>query len=123
MSLLSTSMTACTLLTETRTSDGRGGETVVWADGTAFTAAVWKMSDSAAEVGEAPAVVSTYAVIASGVTLHFHDVFRRESDDKTFRVTKEGSDTAPPSTASERLQSVQSNVEAEEWVIPAGGAG
>ena len=123
MSLLSAAMTACVRLVRTVERDGRGGSVITWTDtsGDEFNAAIWKKEDRTTETGEKPADVGTYAILASGVVLNFHDVIKRKSDDKTFRVTAEGTDSAPPASASGALGVVSCNVMAEEWEIPTGG--
>ncbi|MCR4671989.1 MAG: hypothetical protein K5637_01965 [Lachnospiraceae bacterium] len=115
MSLLSEAMTSCTLLTETRTADGYGGYTASWTDGDGFSAAIVLDSSGADSRAQAAAVVNKYTVTTSkAVTLSFHDVFRRESDEKIFRVISDGDDKHTPASAGLDMRQVQ----AEEWRIP-----
>jgi hypothetical protein len=48
--------------------------------------------------------------------LEYHDVFRRESDSKIFRVTSDGDDKHTPESAGLNMRQVT----AEEFVLPTG---
>jgi hypothetical protein len=51
------------------------------------------------------------------MVLQYHDVFRRLSDGKIFRVTSDGDDKFTPDTATLNMRQVT----AEEWEPPAYG--
>lgn len=105
------------LLTRERVSDGEGGLIETWGEGAAFTAAVTFDSTLSARVAEHDGVTSLYTVtVREGEPLKFHDVFKRASDGKVFRVTSDGEDVQTPSVASFAF----SQVTAEEWSLADG---
>lgn len=104
----------CTKLKETRVPDGEGGHTSEWEDGDSFIAAITFDSSLSARVAEHDGVTSLFTVtVREGEPLRFHDVFRRDSDLKTFRVTSDGEDKHTPSVASFQF----SQATAEEWSL------
>lgn len=115
MSLLSDAMETCTFLNKQVTPDGYGGYTTTWADGASFKAAIVFDTSIEARTAEAQGVTSRYTVTTPrSLTLEYHDVFRRDRDNKIFRVTSDGDDKyTPASTALDMRQ-----VTAEEWVLP-----
>lgn len=114
MSLLTDSMTRCVLLDKRHTPDGEGGYTIEWVDSVEFDAAIVFESSMEARIGAKSGVTSLYTVtVPDGVKLDYHDVFRRVSDGKIFRVTSDGDDKKTPPRASFRV----SQVTAEEWTI------
>lgn len=115
MSLLSEAMESCIMLDKTTEADGYGGRDVVWRDGAQFDAAIVFDSSIEARTAEAAGVKSLYTVTTSrAFMLDYHDVFRRERDNKIFRVTSDGDDSyTPASTALDMRQ-----VTAEEWRLP-----
>lgn len=117
MSLLSEAMTTCTMITKSVSSDGYGGYSTAWADGAEFNAAIVFDSSMQARQAAAEGVTSRYTVtIRRDVVLTFHDVFRRESDGKIFRVTSDGDDKFTPLSASLDMRQCT----AEEWKLPNG---
>lgn len=107
MSLLSEAMEKCTMLDKTTTSDGRGGYTTKYVDGATFDAACVFDSSMQARAAEASGVKSLYTITtAKNVNLQYHDVFRRESDSKIFRVTSDGDDKKTPNSATLNMRQV-----------------
>lgn len=112
MSLLSEAMEACTMLDKTTVPDGYGGFIPEWKDGAQFQAAITFNSSMQARIASVQGVTALYTVTTNrGVNLQYHDVFRRESDKKVFRVTSDGDDNKTPSGASLDMRCVN----AEEW--------
>lgn len=91
-------MTPCVMLSKVSAPDGEGGVTSTWVDGKAFRAAVIKDTDIAAKIAEQSTHTEAYT-ITSARKLAFHDVFRRVSDGRVFRVVSDGADSAPPTEA------------------------
>lgn len=115
MSLLSEMMEGCTMLDKITTPDGYGGYTVAWQDGATFNSAITFDTSIEARLAEANGVTSTYTVTTEkNVHLEYHDVFRRNSDKKIFRVTSDGDDKFTPNSASLNMRQVT----AEEWTLP-----
>lgn len=112
MSLLDENMSKCTMLRETVEPDGYGGTTHGWTDGDSFYAAVVLNDSAQTRKAEQEGTTNTFTVTTRKKhPLKFHDVFRREKDEKTFRVTSDGEDKHTPDSAT--LDMTQ--VEAEEW--------
>lgn len=117
MSLLSEAMETCVLLTKVTTADGYGGYIATYTDGAEFEAAIAFNSSMQARIAEKSGVTSLYTVTTrKAMTLEYHDIFRRKSDGKVFRVTSDGDDLKTPASAALNMR----NVTAEEWVIPNG---
>lgn len=116
MSLLQDAMTKCQFLNRRRVSDGEGGTVTEWTEGEMFYAAIVLDSSMQSRIAQVQGVTAVYTVTTGrNLTLEYHEVFKRLSDGKIFRVTSDGDDKAtPPST---RLNMRQ--VSAEEWTLPA----
>ena len=118
MSLLMDAMESCTMLHKTSALDGYGAETISWVDGATFQAAITFDSSMQARVAQSQGVKSLYTVTTKkNKVLEYHEVFRRESDGKIFRVTSDGDDKATPTSATLDMRQVT----AEEWEIPTYG--
>lgn len=114
MSLLDEAMVPCVLMDKRRVPDGEGGYTLEWTESVKFDAAIVFDSSMDARVGAKAGVTSLYTVtLPRGFRMDFHDVFRRLSDGKIFRVTSDGDDKHTPARASFQV----SQVTAEEWTI------
>ena len=101
------------MMDKTTTSDGRGGFTTKWVDGAEFSAACVFDSSMQARMAEAAGVKALYTITtAKNVNLQYHDVFRRLSDGKIFRVTSDGDDKKTPNSATLNMRQVT----AEEFV-------
>lgn len=117
MSLLQDFMARCVLLDKRTTADGYGGYHTEWSDGAEFDAAIVSDTSMQARVGEKQGVTSLYTITTSkALNLQYHDVFRRLSDGKIFRVTSDGDDKKTPASATLNMRQVT----AEEWVITDG---
>lgn len=117
MSLLSEAMENCTMVHKITQDDGYGGEITRWVDGASFNAAITFDSSVEARTAQAQGVTSLYTVTTKkSKTLEYHDVFRRNSDGKIFRVTSDGDDKFTPASAGLNMRQVT----AEEWVLSNG---
>ncbi len=115
MSLLQAYMEPCQLIEKKRVPDGEGGFTTSWTDGAEFNAAVVCDQSMQARAAEKQGVTSLYTVTCKpNATLEYHDVFKRLSDGKIFRVTSDGDDVRTPKAATFQF----SQVTAEEWELP-----
>lgn len=112
MSLLDSAMTEVIMLEKTRVSDGEGGFITQWAEGASFYAAITFDSSMQARTAEKQGVTSLYTVTTrKSATLEYHDVFKRLSDGKVFRVTSDGDDKFTPDSSTLNMRQVS----AEEW--------
>lgn len=114
MSLLLDAMEDCTIINKAIVDDGYGGYEIRWSEGATFKAAIVLDSSMQARIAAVQGVTNLYTVTTPrAITLEFHDVFRRESDGKIFRVTSDGDDKKTPASAALDMRVVS----AEEWSL------
>lgn len=114
MSLLSDAMTDVVLMDKRREPDGEGGFLTEWVESVEFKAAITFDTSIESRIAEKQGVTSRYTVTTNkSAKLSYHDVIKRLSDDKIFRITSDGDDKQTPKSAS--FQVLQ--VTAEEWVL------
>ena len=114
MSLLSEAMVSCHFIDKTTAPDGYGGVETVWKEGADFKAAIVLDSSMQARIAAQQGVTGLYTITtATTINLQFHDVFRRDEDQKVFRVTSDGDDNHTPKSAGLNMRQVS----AEEWVL------
>lgn len=107
MSLLNEMKTTCVILDKRTVPDGLGGYLIEYVEGARFQAAVIKDSTLNARVAEKQGVKEIYTVVVDkGVPLEFHDIFRRESDGLTFRVTSNVTDSEAPDRSTVKIGKV-----------------
>lgn len=115
MNLIEDFKTPCVMLEKKRIPDGEGGFITSWTEGAEFDAAVVFDSSLEARTAEQQGVSSLYTVTtAKNAKLEYHDVFKRLSDGKIFRVTSDGDDKQTPERATFQF----AQVTAEEWSLP-----
>ena len=114
MSLLKEAMEAVILMEKTRKPDSVGGTVSVWTEGMEFQAAIVSDTSIEARIGQVQGVRSVYTVtVPKNINLDYHDVFKRLSDGKVFRVTSDWEDKQTPSRATFKFNQVT----AEEWAL------
>lgn len=115
MSLLTDSFESAVFLEKHRTPDGEGGFTTVWTESEEqIKVSITFNSSIQAKIGDKLGVTSLYKITTfKGNKLEYHDVLKRLSDGKIFRVTSDGDDVQTPKSArfGQYLQ-----VDAEEWL-------
>ena len=115
MNLLEATSERCTFLNRTTTEDGYGGYRTTWTDGPVMNVYIALDNSTAAQTALAAGATGVYTIaMPKNINLRFHDVLRRESDGKIFRVVTDGDDKKTPKTAALNLRVVR----AEEWQIP-----
>lgn len=115
MNLLEATSEKCTFLNRTTTEDGYGGYRTRWTDGPVMNLYIALDNSTAAQTALAAGATGVYTIaMPKNINLRFHDVLRRESDGKIFRVVTDGDDKKTPKTAALNLRVVR----AEEWQIP-----
>ena len=114
MSLIDEAMTPCVMIDRTTQPDGEGGIITTWVEGAAFNAVITFDNSIEAKAAAVQGVTSLYTVtVPKRVKLEYHDVFKRLSDGKIFRVTSDGDDKITPERASFQF----AQVSAEEYVL------
>lgn len=117
MSLLDEAMTDCVIMNKQTNEDGYGGYITTWIEGATFKSAIVFDTSIEARIADAQGVMSRYTVtIPRALMLEYHDVFKRKSDGKIFRVTSDGDDKFTPKSATLDMRQVT----AEEWELPNG---
>lgn len=107
MSLLDSAMTKCILMDKKTTPDGYGGYTATWTDGAEFMAAIVLDNSIQAKIAEKQGVTGLYTVTTSkAINLQYHDIFKRASDKKIFRITSDGDDKKTPASATIDMRQV-----------------
>lgn len=115
MSLLQDALEPFVMMDKTTAPDGYGGYVATWADGASFDAAATVDTSMQARIGEKQGVTAIYTITTGkNMNLQYHDVVRRVSDSKIFRVTSDGDDKKTPNSAMLNMRQVT----AEEWSIP-----
>ena len=88
------------MMDATTISDGRGGFTTKYVDGAEFDASVNYQGSDLNQIAEALSERTKYRVVTfRNVYLQPLSVFRRVSDGKILRVTKDGEDNTTPASA------------------------
>lgn len=114
MSLIDTMMEECVMVDRRTVPDGLGGFVHTWIEGAGFQAAIVKDNTLAARVAEKQGVTEVYTVTVNrGITLQYHDVFRRVSDGTVFRVTSNVKDSETPDVSTFQI----GQVTAERWEL------
>lgn len=102
------------IVEKTRVKDNAGGSTVAWKDGLEFDVAPSLDNNTEARIGEVQGLTSVYEfLIPSTISLVYHDVIKRKSDGKTFRVTSDPKEVQTPSISAMSMRSVT----AEAWEL------
>lgn len=115
MSLLQEAMESCIMMDKRTEADGYGGYIVTYVEGVEFDAAVVLNNSMEARIAQQQGVTALYTITTiKALNLQYHDVFKRMSDGKIFRVTSDGDDKHTPASASLNMRQVS----AEEWEIP-----
>lgn len=115
MNLFDEAKERCVMLHKITQDDAYGSDIVTWVEGAHFDAAVTFDTSVQARIGMSQGVKNMYSVYTSKTkVLHPFDVFRRESDGKTFKVTSDSIDKKTPNSAVLDMRVCT----AEEWKVP-----
>lgn len=107
MSLLDESMKECVIMDKTTVEDGYGGYRQEWKEGAKISAAIVLDNSIEAKVAEKQGVTALYTVTTrKNVNLQYHDIFKRKSDGKLFRVKSDGDDAKTPESAGLNMRQV-----------------
>lgn len=114
MSLLENAFEDFTVLNFIKVSDGYGGTEDVWTDGPTFKGALVYDNSTQMKVAQAMGVTASYTLtVKKNVVLDYHNVIRRESDKKIFRLTTNSDDKKTPEEAALNMRQYS----AEEWKL------
>lgn len=105
----------CVLLDKRRLPDGYGGFVESYVESVEFDAAIVLNNSIQAQLAEKQGVTGVYTITTKkSVNLQYHDVLRRKSDGKIFRVTSDGDDKHTPQSSTLDMRQVS----AEEYTLP-----
>lgn len=105
----------CVMYDKRTISDGLGGYTTSYVEGAEFDAAITLDTSIQARTAEKQGVTALYTVTTKkAMNLQYHDIFKRASDNKIFRVTSDGDDKKTPRSATLDMRQVS----AEEFTLP-----
>ena len=109
--LIDCMMESCVFMVQEKTPDGSGGSKTEWKDGEPLRAAIIRDTSTEARIAEAAGTVDVYTIsVSRSVHLKYHDVIKRLSDGKTFRITSDNADKRTPACTA--LDIAQSTAEA-----------
>lgn len=115
MSLIDDFTSECAMIDKKSVPDGYGGFKPEWVIGASFNAAITLDNSMQARIAEKQGVTAFYTITTTkNINLQYHDVLKRLSDGKIFRVTSDGDDKATPISANLDMRQVT----AEEWTLP-----
>lgn len=116
MNLLEDNFIDFTIINKIREPDGYGGMVTRWQDGAPFSGAIVYDGSSQMLVAQAMGSKSTYVLtVRRDMQLDYHDVIRRETDGKIFRITQNSDDLKTPKGAGLDMRQYR----AEEFELPA----
>lgn len=116
-SLLDEAMESCQMLDKQTVKDALGSFTRQWVAGAKFEAAIVLNDSIEAQTALAAGVTGVYTITTKrNINLQYHEVFKRLSDGKIFRVTSDGDDNKTPRSAGLDMRQVTG----EEWTLPDG---
>lgn len=117
MSLLEAAYETFVMMDRTSGRDEYGTFTREWREGAEIQAAATLDTSIEARVAGVQGVTSLYTIITRReINLEYHDVLKRRSDGKIFRVTSDGDDKRTPTGAGLDMRLVT----AEEWELTNG---
>ncbi len=115
MSLIDDFMDKCTMIDRVTRPDGYGGFVIEYMDGATFDAAITLNTSMEARTAEQAGVTALYTITTQkNINLQYHDIFRRGSDGKIFRIKSDGDDKYTPKSATLNMRQVT----AEEYTLP-----
>lgn len=109
--LIDCMMESCVFMVQNKEPDGSGGSNTEWVEGEHLMAAIIRDTSTEARIAEAAGTVDVYTITVSrSIHLKYHDVIKRLSDGKTFRITSDNAEKKTPLCTA--LDIAQSSAEA-----------
>jgi len=104
----------CVMLDKRSVPDGYGGKITQWVDGASVEIAISSpMPTEVIAAQQHGNRVDFDITTKKNLVLEYHDVFKRLSDGKIFRITEVDEDNATPDRASFQIRKAK----AEEWIL------
>ena len=116
MSLLDEAMESYIIMNKAKVPDGYGGTTSAWTDGMTIQGAMVFNSSAQVQIAQSMGAMGAYTItVRKNIELDYHDVLRRVSDGKIFRITSNSDEQKTPASAGLNMRQYT----AEEWELPA----
>lgn len=116
MSLIESMMEDAVIMLPEGGSDGEGGQNVQYREGNKIKAVFAMTNAIKITAAEKAALENAFTITTHrGTLLQFHNIVKRKSDGRTFRITSNGNDRKTP--ASSAIYPF-AQVQAEEWRLP-----
>lgn len=114
MSLLEQAFEKFVRINKSVVDDGLGGEKTVWTEGATVNGAIAFDGAPETQIAQALGSTSVYKfIVRKENSFDFHDVIKRVSDGKIFRITNNADDNKTPASAMLNMRVYT----AEEWVL------
>ena len=114
MSLLSEAFENFIILNKAIIDDGYGGVITTWTEGATIQGAVVLDTSTEAKIAEIMGAKNLYTLtVRKELSLDYHTVIKRLSDNKIFRLTSDTDDKKTPTSASLNMRQYS----AEEWEL------
>lgn len=114
MSLLSDAMTDCIVINRQLVDDDYGSQKTIWTEGATIQCAIVPNNSIQAQIAQKQGTTAYYTITTKkALNLQYHDVIKRLSDGKIFRITSDGDDNKTPDSAGLDMRQVS----AEEWSL------
>lgn len=115
MSLLEQAFENFKIINKSIVDDGLGGTKTVWTEGAVIRGAVTFNSSPETTIAEALGATNVYQfIVRKENQFDYHDVVKRVSDGKIFRITNNSDENKTPASASLNMRVYT----AEEWRLP-----
>lgn len=116
MSLLDNAFEKFIIINKAIVGDGYGGTTVEWTEGAEISGAMVFDGSTQMKIAQAMGVTSSYTLtVRKIVSLDYHTVLKRKSDNKIFRLTSNSDDKKTPDSAGLDMRQYS----AEEYILTA----
>lgn len=114
MSLLSDAFEDFVYMNKVVTDDGYGGTKKVWTEGITIRGAMVVNTSAQEKIAASMGATGTHTLtVRKNIYLDYHDVLKRQRDQKHFRLVTDSDDLATPSTAGLNMRQYS----AEEWEL------
>lgn len=114
MSLLEEAFEKFNIMNKIRTDDGYGGTKTEWSVGALISGAMVYNSSNQALIAQSLGSTSLYTLtVRKDLEFDYHDVLKRVSDGKVFRITSNSDENRTPNSASLNMRQYT----CEEWVL------
>ena len=114
MSLLESALENFTIINKSIVDDGYGSTTTQWTEGATIKGTIVLDTSTQMKIAQAMGVMANYTlIIQKSADLDYHDVIRRDSDGKIFRIVSGTDERKTPDGAGLNML----EYDTEEWTL------